>query len=145
MKCLLQRVTAASVSVAGSVIGEIERGILVFVGIEPSDTSLTIARTAERMLNYRLFSDAGGKMNLNVVQAEGAILLISQFTLAADTSSGHRPGFSTAAPPEQARALFEELASTLRSGPVPIETGCFGADMQVYLVNDGPVTFLLET
>ena len=91
MKCLLQRVTAASVSVAGSVIGEIERGILVFVGIEPSDTSLTIARTAERMLNYRLFSDAGGKMNLNVVQAEGAILLISQFTLAADTSSGHRP------------------------------------------------------
>ena len=145
MKCLLQRVTAASVSVAGSVIGEIERGILVFVGIEPSDTSLTIARTAERMLNYRLFSDAAGKMNLNVAQAGGAILLISQFTLAADTSSGNRPGFSTAAPPEQARALFEELASTLRIGPVPIETGCFGADMQVHLINDGPVTFLLET
>ncbi len=145
MTCLLQRVTAASVSVAGSVIGEIERGILVFVGVEPSDTSLTTARSAERMLNYRLFSDASGKMNLNVVQAEGAILLISQFTLAADTSSGHRPGFSTAAPPEQARALFEELASTLRSGPVPIETGCFGADMQVHLINDGPVTFLLET
>ncbi len=145
MKCLLQRVTAASVSVAESVIGEIERGILVFVGVEPSDTSLTIARTAERMLNYRLFSDASGKMNLNVAEAEGAILLISQFTLAADTSSGNRPGFSTAAPPEQARALFEELASTLRSGPVPIEMGCFGADMQVHLVNDGPVTFLLET
>ena len=103
-----------------------------------------VARMAERLLRYRVFSDAEGKMNLNVAQAGGAILLVSQFTLAADTTSGNRPGFSTAAPPEQASELCDALAEALRKGDIPVETGRFGADMQVALVNDGPVTFLLE-
>ena len=144
MKCLLQRVIQASVTVAGDVVGEIDRGLLVLVGVEPQDSEQTVTRMAERLLRYRVFSDAEGKMNLNVAQAEGAILLVSQFTLAADTTSGNRPGFSTAAPPEQASALCDALATALRSSDVPVETGRFGANMQVALVNDGPVTFMLE-
>ncbi|MDG2461782.1 MAG: D-aminoacyl-tRNA deacylase [Luminiphilus sp.] len=144
MRCLLQRVTEAAVMVEGAVVGEIGKGLLVFVGIQPSDDALIVERTAERLLNYRVFSDAMGKMNLNVVQAEGSILLVSQFTLAADTFSGNRPGFSTAASPEQASQLFGDLTAALLGSPAPVETGVFGADMQVSLVNDGPVTFLLE-
>ena len=144
MKCLLQRVTQASVTVAGEVVGEIDGGLLLLVGVEPEDTEQTVTRMAERLLRYRVFADAEGKMNLNVVQAGGAILLVSQFTLAADTASGNRPGFSTAAPPEQASKLCDALAGALRKGDIPVETGRFGADMQVALVNDGPVTFLLE-
>ncbi|MBU03145.1 MAG: D-tyrosyl-tRNA(Tyr) deacylase [Halieaceae bacterium] len=144
MKCLLQRVTQASATVAGEVVGEIDGGLLVLVGVEPQDTKQTVTRMAERLLRYRVFSDAEGKMNLNVAQADGAILLVSQFTLAADTVSGNRPGFSTAASPEQASALCDALAETLSKGDVWVETGRFGADMQVALVNDGPVTFLLE-
>mgnify|MGYP005696394285 CR=1 FL=1 len=144
MKCLLQRVTQASVTVSGEVIGEIDRGLLVLVGVEPEDAEQTVTRMAERLLRYRVFSDAEGKMNLNLAQAGGAILLVSQFTLAADTASGTRPGFSTAAPSEQASKLYNALLEALREGGVPVETGRFGADMQVALVNDGPVTFLLE-
>ena len=144
MKCLLQRVNQASVTVAGEVVGEIDRGFLVLVGVEPQDTEKVVTRMAERLLLYRVFADAEGKMNLNVVQAGGSILLVSQFTLAADTSSGNRPGFSTAAPPEQASRLCDALAEALRKGDLLVETGRFGADMQVSLVNDGPVTFLLE-
>ena len=144
MKCLLQRVTQASVIVAGEVIGEIDRGLLVLVGVEPQDVEQTVTRMAERLLRYRVFSDAEGKMNLNVAQVGGAILMVSQFTLAADTASGSRPGVSTAAVPEQASKLCDALAEALRKGDVPVETGRFGADMQVALVNDGPVTFLLE-
>ena len=144
MKCLLQRVTQSSVSVAGEVVGEIDCGLLVLVGVEPEDTEQTVTRMAERLLRYRVFSDAEGKMNLNVAQVQGSILLVSQFTLAADTTSGNRPGFSTAAPPEQASNLCNQLADALRKGDVRVETGRFGADMQVALVNDGPVTFLLE-
>ena len=144
MKCLLQRVTQASVTVAGGAVGEIDRGLLVLAGVEPEDTEQTVTRMAERLLRYRVFADAEGKMNLNVAAAGGAILLVSQFTLAADTTSGNRPGFSTAAPPQQASNLCNQLADALRRGDVRVETGRFGADMQVALVNDGPVTFLLE-
>ena len=144
MKCLLQRVTQASVTVAGEVLGKIDRGLLVLVGVEPEDAEQTVTRMAERLLRYRVFADAEGKMNLNVAAAGGAILLVSQFTLAADTTSGNRPGFSTAAPPQQASNLCNQLADALRRGDVRVETGRFGADMQVALVNDGPVTFLLE-
>ena len=144
MKCLLQRVTQASVTVAGEVVGEIDRGLLVLAGVEPEDTEQTVTRMAERLLRYRVFADAEGKMNLNVAAAGGAILLVSQFTLAADTTSGNRPGFSTAAPPQQASNLCNQLADALRRGDVRVETGRFGADMQVALVNDGPVTFLLQ-
>ena len=144
MKCLLQRVTQASVTVAGEVLGKIDRGLLVLVGVEPEDAEQTVTRMAERLLRYRVFADAEGKMNLNVAAAGGAILLVSQFTLAADTTSGNRPGFSTAAPPQQASNLCNQLAAALRRGDVRVETGRFGADMQVALVNDGPVTFLLK-
>ena len=113
-------------------------------GVEPEDAEQTVTRMAERLLRYRVFADPEGKMNLNVAQAGGAMLLVSQFTLAADTTSGNRPGFSTAAPPEQASRLCDALAEALRKGDIRVETGRFGADMQVALVNDGPVTFLLD-
>ena len=144
MKCLLQRVTQASVTVADEVVGEIDQGLLVLVGVEPKDAEQTVTRMAERLLRYRVFPDAEGKMNLNVAQVQGSILLVSQFTLAADTTSGNRPGFSTAAAPEQASNLCDQLADALRKGDVQVETGRLGADMRVALVNDGPVTFLLE-
>ena len=144
MKCLLQRVLQASVAVDQRVVGEIQRGLLVFVGVEPGDTDAVVLRMAKRLLSYRLFSDEAGKMNLNVRQAGGAILLVSQFTLAADTNSGNRPSFSTAAPPEQASRLCADLAQALAVENIRVETGQFGADMQVSLVNDGPVTFLLS-
>lgn len=144
MKCLLQRVVRASVAVDQRVVGEIQRGLLVFVGVEPGDTDEIVLRMAKRLLSYRLFSDEEGKMNLNVQQAGGAILLVSQFTLAADTNSGNRPSFSTAAPPEQASRLCADLAQALTVENIRVETGQFGADMQVSLVNDGPVTFLLS-
>jgi D-tyrosyl-tRNA(Tyr) deacylase len=144
MKCLLQRVVQASVAVDQRVVGEIQRGLLVFVGVEPGDTDEIVLRMAKRLLSYRLFSDEAGKMNLNVQQTGGAILLVSQFTLAADTNSGNRPSFSTAAPPEQASRLCADLAQALTVENIRVETGQFGADMQVSLVNDGPVTFLLS-
>ena len=144
MKCLLQRVVQASVAVDQRVVGEIQRGLLVFVGVEPGDTDEVVLRMAKRLLSYRLFSDEAGKMNLNVQQAGGAILLVSQFTLAADTNSGNRPSFSTAAPPQQASRLCADLAQALTVENIRVETGQFGADMQVSLVNDGPVTFLLS-
>ncbi len=144
MKCLLQRVVQASVAVDQRVVGEIQHGLLVFVGVEPGDTDEVVLRMAKRLLSYRLFSDEAGKMNLNVQQAGGAILLVSQFTLAADTNSGNRPSFSTAAPPEQASRLCADLAQALAVENIRVETGQFGADMQVSLVNDGPVTFMLS-
>lgn len=144
MKCLLQRVARASVTVDEEVVGQIQGGLLVLVGVEPEDTAQTVSRMAERLLKYRVFSDSEGRMNLNVEQAGGAILLVSQFTLAADTTSGNRPGFSTAAAPEQASRLCEDLADQLALSGIQVETGQFGAHMSVSLVNDGPVTFLLS-
>ncbi|MBL6699251.1 MAG: D-tyrosyl-tRNA(Tyr) deacylase [Luminiphilus sp.] len=144
MKCLLQRVAQASVTVDQGIVGEIQRGLLVFVGVEPGDTDQSVLRMAKRIVSYRIFPDDAGKMNLNVQQAGGAILLVSQFTLAADTTTGNRPSFSSAAPPEQAARLCEDLAKALAIDTLRVEVGQFGADMQVALVNDGPVTFLLS-
>ena len=143
MKCLLQRVTRASVTVGEEIVGQINQGLLVLVGVEPEDTGQTVLRMSERLLKYRVFSDSEGRMNLNVEQAGGAILLVSQFTLAADTASGNRPGFSTAAAPGQALRLCEDLAGKLALSGIQVETGRFGAHMLVSLTNDGPVTFLL--
>jgi len=144
MKCLIQRVACASVRVEHNVVGEIGSGLLVFIGVEPGDTDEQVARMAQRLLSYRLFGDAEGKMNLSVVDTGGSILLVSQFTLAADTGRGNRPSFSTAAPPALAEYCYEALIKALNASGTPIATGQFGADMQVSLINDGPVTFLLE-
>lgn len=144
MKALLQRTTGARVVIDGQTVGAIDRGLLVLVGIERADGMEQVTRMADRLLGYRVFADAQGRMNHNVVQAGGGLLLVSQFTLAAETGSGLRPGFSTAAPPEQAKPLFDALVAAVAARHQPVATGVFGADMQVHLINDGPVTFLLE-
>lgn len=145
MKGLLQRVSQARVEVAGEVVGAIDQGLLVLVGIEPQDDRASADRLLHKLLNYRVFSDAEGRMNCSVQDVQGGLLLVSQFTLAADTRKGLRPGFSTAAPPKQAAELFDYLLAQARTAWPQVATGRFGADMQVHLVNDGPVTLLLET
>jgi D-tyrosyl-tRNA(Tyr) deacylase len=146
MKALLQRVTQARVDVAGETIGAIDQGLMVLIGIEPQDTQAAADKMLHRLLNYRVFSDADGKMNLSLVDVNGGgLLLVSQFTLAADTKSGMRPSFSKAAPPALGAELFEYVVNKAKASHPAVETGRFGADMQVHLVNDGPVTFLLET
>lgn len=145
MKGLLQRVSQARVEVAGEVVGAIDQGLLVLVGIEPQDDRASADRLLHKLLNYRVFSDAEGRMNCSVQDVQGGLLLVSQFTLAADTRKGLRPGFSTAAPPQQAAELFEYLLAQAHTAWPKVATGRFGADMQVHLVNDGPVTLLLET
>ena len=145
MLSLIQRVTRASVEVEGRVVGEIGDGLLALVGVEPGDGPTQVQRMAQKLLGYRIFADDDGKMNRSVTDAGGGLLLVSQFTLAADTGSGMRPGFSTAAPPQQAEPVFNLLLEQCRgqhSGRV--ETGRFGAHMVISLVNDGPVTFLLR-
>lgn len=144
MKALIQRVTQASVTVEGSTVGAIEHGLLALVGVERGDSEANVDRLLHKLLHYRVFSDEAGKMNHNLQQAEGGLLLVSQFTLAADTRKGLRPGFSSAAPPDEGERLFQYLVTQARAVWSPIATGQFGADMQVALVNDGPVTFLLE-
>lgn len=144
MKLLIQRVRAARVEVAGEVVGAIDQGVLALVGIEPQDDQASLAKAVHKLLGYRVFADEAGKMNLSLKDVEGGLLLVSQFTLAADTRSGMRPGFSSAAPPAQGAALFEALVALARTQHPTVATGRFGADMQVHLVNDGPVTFLLE-
>lgn len=144
MKALLQRVSSAKVVVAGQAVGEIDQGILVLVGIEPQDGSEQLKKMLNKLLNYRVFADEQGRMNLSVKDIQGGLLLVSQFTLAADTRSGLRPGFSTAAAPELAEQLFNELVAMAKAEHNQVETGEFGANMQVSLTNDGPVTFLLE-
>jgi D-aminoacyl-tRNA deacylase len=144
MIALLQRVTHAEVAVAGEVIGRIGRGLLVFVGVQLGDTEQQGTRLLERLVNYRVFPDDNGRMNRSVRDVQGALLLVPQFTLAADTTSGTRPGFSTAAAPQEGRRLFEHFVHGARELGVSVETGQFGADMQVSLTNDGPVTFWLE-
>ena len=145
MLCLIQRVTEASVSVDGQTIGRIGPGLLALAGIEPDDGQAQIARMAQRLLGYRVFADDEGRMNRSLADAGGGLLLVSQFTLAADTRSGMRPGFSTAAAPGQAQPLFDRLLAECRKRHAgPVETGRFGAHMTVQLVNDGPVTFLLR-
>ena len=145
MKALLQRVRGARVEVDGEVVGAIDQGLLVLVGVEPQDDAARADKLLHKLLNYRVFSDADGKMNLSLRDVDGGLLLVSQFTLAADTKSGMRPSFSSAAPPAQGAALFDYLLARAREQHGQVASGRFGADMQVHLVNDGPVTFLLET
>jgi D-tyrosyl-tRNA(Tyr) deacylase len=145
MIALIQRVAQAEVRVREQLTGAIGRGVLAFIGVQREDTESDADRLLERLLAYRIFADDQGRMNLDVRAVSGGVLLVSQFTLAADTRSGTRPGFSTAAAPERARQLFEHLVTQARAAHPQIATGEFGADMQVSLVNDGPVTFWLET
>jgi D-tyrosyl-tRNA(Tyr) deacylase len=145
MLALIQRVTQASVRIDGDVVGAIGPGLLALVGIEPGDGDTQVAKMARRLLGYRVFADAAGRMNLGLSDTGGGLLLVSQFTLAADTSSGMRPGFSTAAAPDRAEPVFNQLLGTCRQlHPPGVETGRFGAHMVISLVNDGPVTFLLR-
>lgn len=144
MIALLQRVSTASVTVDGKRIAAIGRGMLAFVAVERGDSDLEVERMAERLLRFRLFADAKGRMNLDLGSVGGGLLLVPQFTLAADTDSGHRPSFSGSAGPREAEALFGALVTTVRGRGQAVEAGRFGADMQVALVNDGPVTFSLR-
>ncbi len=144
MIALLQRVSTASVHVAGQLVAQIDWGLLVMIGIEPLDDATTAARLLERVLAYRVFADPEGRMNRSLVDVQGGLLLVPQFTLAADTRKGNRPGFSTAAPPAQAAALFEALCQQALVAYPSTRSGRFGADMQVGLVNEGPVTFWLQ-
>lgn len=141
---LLQRVTQASVSVDGQVVGAIERGLMVLVGVERNDTETQADRLLQRLLGYRVFPDAEDKMNLSLKDVQGGLLLVPQFTLAADTRKGARPSFSSAASPELGQQLFDYLITQARSEHSTVATGQFGADMQVTLTNDGPVTFWLQ-
>ncbi|EPW7976395.1 D-aminoacyl-tRNA deacylase [Cronobacter turicensis] len=144
MIALIQRVTHASVRVGEEVTGEIGPGLLVLLGVEKEDDEQKANRLCQRVLGYRIFSDEQGKMNLNVQQAGGSVLVVSQFTLPADTEKGLRPSFSRGAPPEQAQALYNYFVSRCRAAGITTETGRFAADMQVSLTNDGPVTFWLQ-
>ncbi|WP_085300622.1 D-aminoacyl-tRNA deacylase [Cognaticolwellia mytili] len=144
MIALLQRVSEASVSVDNNVVGEIDQGLLVLLAIEPEDNKEKAKRLAERVAGYRIFEDDSGKMNLNVRQIKGEILVVSQFTLAANTSKGLRPSFTSAARPELSKALYLHFCQRLRQLDFAVPTGVFGADMQVRLLNDGPVTINLQ-
>ncbi len=144
MKALVQRVKHAYVTVNDAIIGGIQHGMLIFVGIDLHDSEQSVDALADRLLKYRLFADDQGRMNLNIRQVDGGILLVSQFTLSADTHKGLRPGFSTAATPAEGERLYSRVVERIQSQHSPVATGQFGADMQVSLQNDGPVTFLLE-
>jgi len=144
MIALIQRVKRASVSVDDAIVGTTDQGLLVLLGVEREDNIDKMAKLAMKVINYRVFSDENGKMNLNLAQVGGKLLVVSQFTLAADTGKGLRPSFSCAATPEQADSLYLAFVEYCRQQGVMTETGQFGADMQVELVNDGPVTFNLQ-
>lgn len=141
----LQRVSTARVEVNGATVGSIDRGLAVLVGIVSADTADDGTRLLERLLTYRVFPDAAGRMNLSLRDIGGGLLLVPQFTLAADTRSGTRPSFTPAAAPNQAEALFADLLATARTLHTPVASGQFGADMQLHLSNDGPVSFWLST
>jgi len=145
MRALLQRVTQASVVVQGSVVGEIGAGLLILLGVAKPDTAADADYLADKVLNLRIFSDADGKMNRSVLDIGGSLLVVSQFTLYGDCRKGRRPGFDAAALAEQARALYESFVEIARRSGLRVETGVFQAHMEVALVNDGPVTLMLET
>lgn len=145
MKALIQRVASAHVAIAGETVGRVDKGLLVLLGVEKGDDQDRAARMLDKLLAYRIFPDEQQRMNRNVVEAGGGLLIVSQFTLAADTSKGLRPSFSSAAPPAEAEQLYEWLLDAARARHATVACGRFGADMQVHLVNDGPVTFLLQT
>ncbi len=142
---LLQRVAHARVEVDGRTVGAVERGILVLVGVQQGDDGVRADRLAERLLGYRVFPDATGRMNLSVADVDGGVLLVPQFTLAADTKKGTRASFTSAAPPAEGQRLFDYLVQRVRAVHGNTATGEFGADMQVHLLNDGPVTFWLQS
>lgn len=144
MIALIQRVTEAKVTVEGETVGAIGAGLLALVGVERGDGEAQAGRLVERVLGYRVFRDAEGRMNLSLADTGGELLAVSQFTLAAETDKGTRPGFSTAAAPEEARRLFDRFVALARERGARVQTGRFGADMKVQLVNDGPVTFWLQ-
>jgi D-tyrosyl-tRNA(Tyr) deacylase len=141
---LIQRVREARVQVAGLTVGAIHRGILALIGVEKGDTEREAQRLAERVIGYRIFADDGGKMNRSLADVRGGLLIVPQFTLAADTQSGARPSFSSAAPPAEGEKLYLRFVELARARHALVETGSFAADMQVSLVNDGPVTFWLQ-
>jgi D-tyrosyl-tRNA(Tyr) deacylase len=145
MIALIQRVSEAQVRVEGELIGAIDRGVLALIGVQREDSAQDGERLLERILSYRIFPDAEGRMNVSLREVGGGLLLVPQFTLAADTAKGTRAGFSSAAPPAEAQRLFADLLSRAKVAYAPVSAGLFGAHMQVSLVNDGPVTFLLAT
>jgi len=145
MRAVIQRVNRASVSVDGKIVGQIGPGLLVLLGVSRTDSEAAADYLAEKITGLRVFEDAAGKMNLSVAEVKGAVLLVSQFTLYGDVRRGKRPSFDAAAPPEQARKLYEYLVERLRGLGIPCQTGVFQAMMQVELVNDGPVTILLDS
>jgi len=145
MRLLLQRVSEASVTVDGNTVGSIRTGLLILAGMAKTDTESEIDYLSDKVLGLRIFPDSAGKMNRNIVDAGGSLLIVSQFTLYGDCRKGRRPSFDDAAGPEHAQALYNYLVHKLRSGPVPVETGVFQATMEVHLVNQGPVTILMDT
>ncbi|MBA1276381.1 MULTISPECIES: D-aminoacyl-tRNA deacylase [Pseudomonadaceae] len=145
MKALIQRVRQARVEVAGEVVGAIDQGLLVLVGVEREDDHARADKLLHKLLRYRVFSDEQGRMNRSLTDIGGGLLMVSQFTLAADTGSGLRPSFSSAASPQLGEELYDYLLAQARRQHSPVASGRFGADMQVHLLNDGPVTFLLES
>ena len=144
MKALIQRVKRASVTIDSSLFSQIGFGMLVLLGVEKGDESVNADKLAEKLVHLRIFEDENGKMNKSLLDVNGEMLVVSQFTLAGDTSRGNRPGFDTAARPDVAKPLYEYVVEELRHSGLKVETGVFQADMQVSLINDGPVTFMLE-
>lgn len=144
MLIVIQRVTQARVDVGHETVGKIDLGLMILCGFEPNDTEQTVDKMLEKCINYRIFSDEQDKMNLSLTEVNGGLLLVPQFTLMADTQKGLRPSFSNAAPPELGRRLFDYLVTRASQLCPNTQSGCFGANMQVHLCNDGPVTFLLR-
>lgn len=144
MKAVIQRVSSAQVTVEGKIVGEIGQGILVLLGVEKGDGELQADWLAEKIIGLRIFSDDAGKMNLSLQEVGGELLAVSQFTLAGNCAKGKRPSFDTAAPPEEGKRRYDSFVDAVRRKGIPTATGIFQADMQVSLVNDGPVTFILE-
>ncbi|OJF69536.1 D-tyrosyl-tRNA(Tyr) deacylase [Alteromonas sp. V450] len=144
MIAVIQRVINANVSIKGEIVGEIGKGMLVLLGVEKNDGDAEIEKLANKLCRYRIFNDENGKMNLNIEQVGGDMLVVSQFTLVADTQKGNRPGFSHGASPEHGEAIYQKFVAALKKKDVNVATGRFGADMQVGLINDGPVTFQFQ-
>jgi len=144
MKALIQRVASSQVEVDGKTVGKIDKGLLVFLGLEKKDNELIADKMMSKIISYRVFPDENQKMNLSLKDIKGDVLIISQFTLAADTKNGTRAGFSTALPPIEAESLYDYFIDKINESNLKIQSGIFGADMKVSLLNDGPVTFMLE-
>ena len=144
MIAVIQRVINANVSIKGEIVGEIGKGMLVLLGVEKNDGDAEIEKLANKLCRYRIFNDENGKMNLNIEQVGGDMLVVSQFTLVADTQKGNRPGFSHGASPEHGEAIYQKFVAALKKKDINVATGRFGADMQVGLINDGPVTFQFQ-